>query len=108
MRVGDLQQIMMQIDAVGKIQQAGAHGAEVEQGKLAARQQEEKKVKEKQVQSLAESDTVEIHEREARQQRQENEAGEAEGDAEERADEAETADDLKAPGKVTRHIDIVV
>ncbi len=110
MRVGDLQQIMMQVDAVGKVQQAGAHGAEVEQGKLAARQQEESKVREKQVQSMSEGDRVEIREREARHQQQEDTAGdEEESAAGERSEEAgEAADDSPAAEKITRHIDIVI
>jgi hypothetical protein len=90
------------------VQQAGAHGAEVEQGKLATRQQEESKVKENQVQSMAESDTVEIREREARHHQPEDDAGDEGDAAEARSDENETTADPQAVGKTTRHIDIVV
>ena len=47
MRLGDLQQIMLQTDTVGKVQQQGAHGAEVEQSKLSAQQLAKDKEKEK-------------------------------------------------------------
>ncbi|MEA1922443.1 MAG: hypothetical protein U9N63_07290, partial [Pseudomonadota bacterium] len=70
MRVGDLQQIMLQTDTVGKVQQQGAHGADVEQSKLASQQLAKDKEKESQVQSMEEADTVLIKDRESRRNHQ--------------------------------------
>lgn len=38
LRAVDMQQVLLQSTTVGKMQQQGAHGAEVEQGKLAQQQ----------------------------------------------------------------------
>ncbi len=108
MRVGDLQQIMMQTDVVGQLQQQGAHGAEVEQSRLLARQQEEIKEQEKQVPTLEQSDTVEIRERESRHSRREQQ-GEKETEEDGR-EPAETARPGFAPGSSSQagcHLDIM-
>jgi hypothetical protein len=105
MRVGDLQQIMLQTDTVGKVQQQGSHGAEVEQSKLTAQQLIETRDKEKQIQSMEEADTVFIKDRESRQEPQ------AESDNEERAADSETSDESQFEsgsfsGRSGKHIDI--
>ena len=107
MRVGDLQQIMLQTDTVGKVQQQGSHGAEVEQSKLAAQQLAETKAKEKQIQSLEESDTVFIKDRESRREKQ------AQSDDDEAAADSQNGDELESgsepfPGRAGKHIDIRV
>ena len=58
MRVGDLQQIMLQTDTVGKVQQQGAHGAELEQSKLAAKQLEEAREESHRVQNAEQADSA--------------------------------------------------
>ncbi len=107
MRVGDLQQIMLQTDTVGKVQQQGSHGAEVEQSKLAAQQLVENKEKEKQVKSMEESDTVFIKDRESRQEQQaQSENDEAAADNETGSEDQSDSDTfLDCSGK---HIDIRV
>lgn len=107
MRVGDLQQIMLQTDTVGKVQQQGSHGAEVEQSKLAAQQLAETKEKENQIHSMEESDTVFIKDRESRQEQQ------AQSDHDEAAAESQDGDETSAeldhfPGRSGKHIDIRV
>jgi len=107
MRVGDLQQIMLQTDTVGKVQQQGSHGAEVEQSKLAAQQLAETKEKEKQVQSLEESDTVFIKDRESRREQQ------AQSESDDAATDSENGDEAAPePGqfmsRAGKHIDIRV
>jgi len=106
MRLGDLQQIMLQTDTVAKVQQQGAHGAEVEQSKLAAQQLAKDKEKEKQVQLLEAADTVLIKDRESRREgRAQGENDESGPDAE-TGDDAERAHDLALPGRAGKHIDI--
>ncbi|MCK5680495.1 hypothetical protein KAI46_06755 [bacterium] len=107
MRVGDLQQIMLQTDTVGKVQQQGAHGAEVEQSKLASQQLAKDKEKEKQIQSMEETDTVLIKDRESRRggdqaQTEDDESG---ADSEAGA-EAQGSQDSAFPGRAGKHIDI--
>ncbi len=107
MRVGDLQQIMLQTDTVGKVQQQGSHGAEVEQSKLAAQQLIETRDKEKQIQSMEEADTVFIKDRESRQEQQ------AEPDNDEAAADSETGEEISfeadsLSGRSGKHIDIRV
>ncbi|MBN2706645.1 MAG: hypothetical protein JXR89_09430 [Deltaproteobacteria bacterium] len=104
MRVGDLQQIMLQTDSVGKVQQQGAHGAEIEQGKLAQRFQAESREQEKKVQSMADSDTVTIRDQETRRERQEDSSPEGEPEAESQETSSEKLEQqLETTG---RHIDI--
>ena len=108
MRVGDLQQIMLQTDTVGKVQQQGSHSAEVEQSKLASQHLIKEKEKEKQV--LTSEDTVFIKDRDARQQQQ------AQSDRDATEGEAEADNDAGQTGKKTvphllqtgKHIDIKV
>ena len=104
MRVGDLQQIMLQTDTVGKVQQQGAHGAEVEQSKLAAQQLAKDKEKEKQIQSMEKTDTVLIKDRESRRGNHQDQAENDESGA-----DSETKDKAQAeldPGRSGKHIDI--
>ena len=103
MRVGDLQQIMLQTDTVGKVQQQGAHGAEVEQSKLAAQQLAKDKEKEKQVQSLEETDTVLIKDRESRRDHQAQTGSDESGADSETGAEAQAELDPVRSGK---HIDV--
>ena len=107
MRVGDLQQIMLQTDTVGKMQQVGSHGAEVEQSKLASQHLVKEKEKEKQVQTT--EDTVFIKDRDARQQQQE-ESGQEYVEEEAGADsDNQTGRDTHQPLLQTgKHIDITV
>ena len=105
MRVGDLQQIMLQTDTVGKVQQQGAHGAEVEQSKLAAQQLAKDKEKEKQVQSMEETDTGLIKERESRRDSQSQADNDEPGADSEAGDEAKAESD-PLPGRAGKHIDI--
>ncbi|MEA3332340.1 MAG: hypothetical protein U9Q58_01920 [Pseudomonadota bacterium] len=106
MRVGDLQQIMLQTDTVGKVQQQGAHGADVEQSKLVSQQLAKDKEKESQVQSMEETDTVLIKDRESRQkQRDQADNNEPDSDTKPGDEEPEAQDSAISlrPGK---HIDI--
>ncbi|MCK5679919.1 hypothetical protein KAI46_03810 [bacterium] len=109
MRVGDLQQIMLQTDTVGKVQQQGAHGAEVEQSKLAAQHLVDAKQKEKQVQTT--EDTVLIKDRDARRQQEQSQSnqdgtGSGSGESEDDNPAGEgTSQSLRYTGK---HIDIKV
>ena len=105
MRIGDLQQIMLQTDTVGKVQQQGSHGAEVEQSKLAAQQLAEVKEKEKQVQSMEATDTVLIRDRESRR----NDKGQTDDD--ESGSGSGTGGETKAesdpfPAQSGTHIDV--
>ncbi len=107
MRVGDLQQIMLQTDTVGKVQQQGSHGAEVEQSKLASQQLAKDKKRESQVQSMEESDTVIIKDRESRQKQQEEAENDESGTGGAQSGEQEPeAQDLSTSGRVVKHIDI--
>ncbi len=106
MRVGDLQQIMLQTDTVGKVQQQGAHGAEVEQSKLAAQQLAKDKEREKQVQSMEETDTVLIKDRESRRDDQAQADNDEPGADSEVGDEAMESRDSAIPGRSGKHIDI--
>ncbi len=105
MRVGDLQQIMLQTDTVGKVQQQGAHGAEVEQSKLAAQQLAEAKEKEKQVQSMESADTVLIRDRESRRDDKDQAGNEEAGDDSGSGGETNPESDM-LPGQAGKHIDI--
>ena len=103
MRLGDLQQIMLQTDTVGKVQQQGAHGAEVEQSKLSAQQLAKDKEKEKQVQSMEATDTVLIKDRESRRNHQDQ------ADNDEPGADSETGDKVQAefdPVRSGKHIDV--
>ncbi|MBN2808950.1 MAG: hypothetical protein JXR80_05600 [Deltaproteobacteria bacterium] len=107
MRVGDLQQIMLQTDTVGKVQQQGAYGAEIEQSKLAAQQLFENREKAKQIQSLEESDTVSIKDRDSsREQQAQSDKEEEQAEAESENESGPEADPLS--GSTGRHIDIRV
>ena len=107
MRVGDLQQIMLQTDTVSNMQQQGSHGAEVVQGKLAAQHLVKEKEKEKQVQTS--EDTVFIKDRDARKQQKQSHS-----DRESDGEETETDSDRQIGGKnqplshTGLHIDITV
>jgi len=109
MRVGDLQQILLQTDTVGKVQQQGSHSAEVEQSKLASQHLIKEKEKEKQV--LTAEDTVFIKDRDARRQQQQSQS-----DREGADEEAGVGDDGEPAGLKTvspllqtgKHIDIKV
>jgi hypothetical protein len=107
MRVGDLQQILMQTDTVSQVQQQAAHGAEVEQSRLAARHQEEIKEQENQVPTLEESDTVEIREREARHSRQEQEKDAESGEESETFEDTSSSETSRSSSAPGRHIDII-
>ena len=106
MRVGDLQQIMLQTDTVGKVQQQGAHGAEIEQSKLAAQQLAKDKEKEKQVQSMEATDTVLIKDRESRRNHQDQADNDDSGADSETGDDAKRAHDSALPDQAGKHIDI--
>jgi|GEM_PF-2748893 len=108
MRVGDLQQIMLQTDTVGKVQQQGSHSAEVEQSKLASQHLIKEKEKEKQV--LTAEDTVFIKDRDARRQQQApSDQDDAEGEAELEDDAGQTGQKAVPPLLQTgKHIDIKV
>lgn len=106
MRVGDLQQIMLQTDTVGKVQQQGAHGAEVEQSKLAVQQLAKDKEREKQVQSMEETDTVLIKDRESRRDDQAQADNDEPGADSETGDETMGSHDSAIPGRSGKHIDI--
>ena len=108
MRVGDLQQIMLQTDTVGKVQQQGSHSAEVEQSKLASQHLIKEKEKEKQV--LTAEDTVFIKDRDARRQQQaQSDQDDAEGEAELKDDAGQTGQKAVPPLLQTgKHIDIKV
>ncbi len=107
MRVGDLQQIMLQTDTVGMVQQQGSHSAEVEQSKLASQHLIKEREKEKQV--LTAEDTVFIKDRDTRQQQQH-----AQSDRDGTEGEVESGDDGGLTGPQThllqtgKHIDIEV
>ncbi len=109
MRVGDLQQIMLQTDTVGKVQQQGSHSAEVEQSKLASQHLIKEKEKEKQV--LTAEDTVFIKDRDARRQQEQ-----AQSDRDGAESEADASVDESPAGKKSvnsllptgKHIDITV
>ncbi|MCD6430425.1 MAG: hypothetical protein J7L57_04300 [Deltaproteobacteria bacterium] len=107
MRVGDLQQIMLQTDTVGKVQQQGAHGAEVEQSKLAAQQLAEAKEKEKQVQSMESADTVLIRDRETRRDDKDQSDNDEPGADSGAGGETKPESDM-LPGQAGKHIDIRV
>ena len=97
----------MQTDTVGKVQQQGSHGAEVEQSKLVAQQLIETREKQKQIQAMEESDTVFIKDRESRQEKQ------AESDNNEAAADSENGDETHSEvdflsGRSGKHIDIRV
>ena len=106
MRVGDLQQIMLQTDTVGKVQQQGAHGAEVEQSKLAAQQLSKDKEREKQVQSMEETDTVLIKDRESRREHPDQSEDDDSSADFETGDETKGSHDLAISGQAGKHIDI--
>jgi len=108
MRVGDLQQIMLQTDTVGKVQQQGSHSAEVEQSKLASQHLIKEKEKEKQV--LTAEDTVFIKDRDARRQQQApSDQDDAEGEAELKDDAGLAGQKAVSPLLQTgKHIDIKV
>ncbi len=108
MRVGDLQQIMLQTDTVGKVQQQGAHGAEIEQGKLAAQQLAKDKEREKQVQSMEETDTVRIKDRESRREDHDQADNDKPGADSEAGDEAMGSHDSAILGRAGKHVDIRV
>ena len=107
MRVGDLQQIMLQTDTVGKVQQQGSHSAEVEQSKLASQHLIKEKERDTQVQTA--EDTVFIKDRDARQQQKQ-----ARSDQEPAGEEIETDSENQAGGnnqplsQTGSHIDITV
>ncbi len=107
MRVGDLQQIMLQTDTVGKVQQQGAHGADVEQSKLASQQLAKDKEKESQVQSMEETDTVLIKDRESRRNHQEQ-ADNDEPEGKTGDEEGSGKSDSAIPLRAGKHIDIRV
>ncbi|MCD6292576.1 MAG: hypothetical protein J7M09_03855 [Deltaproteobacteria bacterium] len=106
MRVGDLQQIMLQTDTVGKVQQQGSHGAEVEQNKLASQQLTKDKKRESQVQSMEEADTVMIKDRESRQQQQDQNENDEPGKEASSSDQELGAQDLSNSSRSVKHIDI--
>ncbi|MEA3347922.1 MAG: hypothetical protein U9Q39_02540 [Pseudomonadota bacterium] len=106
MRLGDLQQIMLQTDTVGKVQQQGAHGAEVEQSKLAAQQLAKDKEKEKQVQTMEKTDTVLIKDRESRRDHQNQTENDESGADSEAGDKEPGSQDSAAPAQSGKHIDI--
>lgn len=106
MRLGDLQQIMLQTDTVGKVQQQGAHGAEVEQSKLSVQQLAKDKKKENQVQSMEETDTVLIKDRESHQSHQDQAENDESDTGDKTGDEEPGSHDLAVPGRSGKHIDI--
>lgn len=108
MRVGDLQQIMLQTDTVGKVQQQGSHSAEVDQSKLASQHLIKEKEKEKQV--LTAEDTVFIKDRDARQSQQQTQSeDDAEGELESGDDGGRSGPKTVSPLLQTgKHIDIKV
>ena len=106
MRLGDLQQIMLQTDTVGKVQQQGAHGAEVEQSKLSAQQLAKDKEKEKQVQSMEATDTVLIKDRESRRNHQDQADNDEPGADSETGEDIKGSHDSEIPGRAGKHIDI--
>ncbi len=97
MRVGDLQQIMLQTDTVGKVQQQGSHSAEVEQSKLASQHLIKEKEKERQV--LTAEDTVFIKDRDARQSQQQAQSGRDDTEG-----ELDSGDAGGLPGKTVAHL----
>ncbi|MCD6533117.1 MAG: hypothetical protein J7L25_03440 [Deltaproteobacteria bacterium] len=107
MRVGDLQQIMLQTDTVGKVQQQGAHGADAEQSKLASQQLAKDKAMESQVQSMEETDTVLIKDRESQKKQQEQTEKDETGSEAKTGDEEELGkSDSMIPVRSGKHIDI--
>ena len=106
MRVGDLQQIMLQTDTVGKVQQQGAHGADAEQNKLASQQLTKDKEKEAQVQSMEETDTVLIKDRESRRNQQDQAENDEPGADAKTGEEEPGAQDSSIPLRSGKHIDI--
>ena len=107
MRVGDLQQIMLQTDTVGKVQQQGAHGADAEQSKLASQQLAKDKEMESQVQSMEETDTVLIKDRESRKKQQDQAEKDESGTETKTGDEEDPGmSDSTIPLRSGKHIDI--
>ncbi len=106
MRVGDLQQIMLQTDTVSNMQQQGSHGAEVAQGKLAAQHLVKEKEKEKQVQTA--EDTVSIRDRDARKQQQSRSDRESDGEESATDADCQTGEKGSLLSRAGRHIDISV
>lgn len=106
MRVGDLQQIMLQTDSVGKVQQQGGQGAEIEQGKLAARQLSESLEESHRVQGSEETDPALIREREGGGQQFSGEPGRQREQPDEEAEPAEDEELRSRMTKTGRHLNV--